>query len=218
MNADSMTRTLYPSSLRLLLGALTVAGLAACTQAPETTADSFHAPMQDYLAKRGDLCLAKTAWPIDVTQHEIDVGARNARQMPVLERLGLASSSVADIDVDDEGTPHHLKVRRFELTEAGRKYYIAHDGAGGARQDFCAARLSLDRVVGFDLRSTANGRQQAVVSYTYRVDPAPWTEDAEIRKVFPMVATVVQGAGSAQLQETFAQTDKGWVAVDLLGS
>ena len=48
----------------------------------------FTRAMNTYLEKRGDLCLAKSSWPIDVTQHEIDIGARNAVQMPVLERLG----------------------------------------------------------------------------------------------------------------------------------
>ncbi len=37
-----------------------------------------------------------------------------------------------------------------------------------------------------------------------------------LQKVFPVVAQVIRGAGSAQLQETFKKTETGWVAVDLL--
>ena len=211
---------------RLTLSALLIAGLlAGCSRSSSADADTFATAVRSYLDKRGDLCLAKNTWPIDVTQHEIDVGARNALQMPVLERLGLVSSSVAEIDVDDEGTMHHMKVRRYALTESGRKYYIvraqagAKAGAQATQGDFCAAKLSLDKVVGWDLqRSNDKEARHAVVTYTYKVDAAPWTQDAELQKVFPMVAGIVRGAGTAKLQEAFTQTDAGWVAVDLLGS
>ncbi|MES2534023.1 MAG: hypothetical protein V4636_23460 [Pseudomonadota bacterium] len=202
-------------------------GLGACSGTPaDAPSDAvFTTAVQNYLARHGDLCLAKNHWPIDVTQHEIDVGGRNARQMPVLERLGLVDSSVAEVDVDDEGTLHHMKVRRFALTDAGRKYYVVRDVSGDASRnavgqgDFCAAHLSLDRVVGWKLNPAAEGRpQRAVVSYTYKIDPAPWTSDAEAQRVFPVVAGVVRGAGTAQLQESFRQTKDGWVPVELEGS
>lgn len=189
--------------------------LGACARDAGPDAKVFGAAMNAYLAQRGDLCLAKPSWPIDLTQHEIDTGARNALQLPVLERLGLAASTVAQVDVDDEGTPHHMQVRRYQLTQAGRKSYIRR----GAKGDFCAARLSLDRIVGWRLRAGADGRQRhAVVTYTYHADAAPWTRDAQAQKVFPMVAHVVNGAGAVQLQQAFTLTDKGWVANDLLGS
>jgi len=203
-------------------------GLSACTRTAEPTAEVFTAAMNTYLAKRGDLCLGKNSWPIDVTQHEVDVGARNALQMPVLEKLGLVASTVAEIDVNDEGTLHHMKVRRFALTDAGHKYYLTRDpgretakisGAAAPKGDFCAAKLNLDHVVGWELHKTADGAQrQAVVTYTYRIDAAPWAQDAQVQKVFPVVSSVVRGAGTAQLQETFTLTEAGWVAVDLQGS
>ena len=181
-------------------------------------AEVLAAGLNTYLAQRGDLCLAKNVWPIDVTQHEVDVGARNALQMPVLERLGLVSSTIAQVEVDDEGTTHRMKVRRYALTEEGRKHYHVRTGTDSkaALGDFCAASLSLDKVVGWELVKGAE--PSAVVTYTYRIDAAPWTRDAEAQKVFPMVANVVRGAGTAKLQETFRRTDHGWVAVDLLGS
>ncbi|WP_157522326.1 hypothetical protein [Mitsuaria sp. 7] len=214
----------------LVVSLLALAALSACsrpgdpsasTASAEPTADHFVAGMQAYLAKRGDLCLAKTEWPIDLTQREIDAGARNALQMPVLERLGLASSTVAEVDVkDDNEVSHHMKVRRYALTETGRQFYVTReqprpDGGKEARGDFCAAKLSLDKVVHWELGGEGKDRH-AVVSYTYQVKAAPWTGDAELQKVFPVVAQVIRGAGSAQLQETFKKTETGWVAVDLL--
>jgi hypothetical protein len=198
-----------------------VAGLAACSRATEPTAEALSAGLQTYLAQRGDLCLGKNDWPIDLTQREIDAGARNALQLPVLERLGLLRSTVAEVDVkDDNEVAHHMKVRRYALTDSGRSYYLEReqtqrDGHKIRRGDFCAAKLSLDKIVRWELKGEG-AQRQALVSYTYRIQAAPWTADAEVQKVFPVVAGVVRGAGSAQLQEAFRPTEAGWVAVDLL--
>ncbi|MDP9902541.1 hypothetical protein [Variovorax ginsengisoli] len=203
----------------LLWGAclLAAAGLSACHRASDAPPEDFTATLQSYLAEHGDLCLGKTQWPIDVTQHEIDIGERNARQMPVFERLGLVHSTVADVEVDDEGTLHRMQVRRFDLTAEGRKHYIAH-AAGAASHDFCVAHLSLDHVVDAQPGTDAKGHRTAVVNYTYQVTPAPWLQDAEVQRVLPMVAGVLRGAGSARLQETFVQTGSGWQPVGLQGS
>lgn len=202
--------------------ALCVLALGACTSADAPSDAVFGTAVRGYLAQHGDLCLGKKRWPIDVTQHEIDVGGRNARQMPVLERLGLVNSAVAEVDVDDEGTLHHMKVRRFDLTDAGHKYYLTRasgSGTAAVQGDFCAGHLSLDRVVGWKLEPPGEGRaQRAVVSYTYTIDPAPWTADAEVQRVFPVVAGVVHGAGTAQLEESFLRTKDGWVPADLEGT
>lgn len=108
-------------SIGLIASALVLNALSGCARSAAPSSDQFAAALKDYLAQRGDLCLAKTDWPIDLTQHEIDTGARNALQLPVLERLGLASSTVAEVDVkDDQEMPHRMKVRRYALTEAGR--------------------------------------------------------------------------------------------------
>ena len=219
-------------SMKTILCALAGAGalaLGGCSRPADASAKNFGAALTAYLAKRGDLCLAKNHWPIDVTEREIEAGARNAVQLPVLARLGLVESTVAEVDrKDDDDQLHHMKVRRYLLTEAGRKYYILRnaarpDGTQAPQGDLCAAKLSLDKVVRWEEGATAvatgsvpRAPKQMVVTYTYKVEPAPWTRDAEAQKVFPVVAGVVRGAGSAQLQETLSLTPSGWVAVDLL--
>ena len=64
----------------------------------------------------------------------------------------------------------------------------------------------------------ADGRLQALVSYTYTVKAAPWVGDAEVQRVFPLVAGVLRGAGNAQLEQTFTQAYDGWHAAGLQGS
>ena len=208
------------TAISVAVAVSTLAVVACSRHDQQPDAETLGAATTRYLSERGDLCLGKNRWPIDVTQHDIDAGSRDARQMPVLERLGLASSGVAEVEVDDEGTVHHMKVRRFDLTEAGRRFYIVHGTAreGGKTvpsRDFCVAHLSLDKVVGWKLQGDDTHRQ-VLVSYTYQVQAAPWTRDAQVQQVFPVVAGVVHGAGKAQLQETFQWRAPEWVAVEQL--
>jgi hypothetical protein len=209
---------------KFLVAFFSMLALGACSKKSDANLENMTAGMHAYLAKRGDLCLAKSNWPIDVTQREFDAGARNAVQMPVLEKIGLVKSSEAltALKDADTGSSASIKVKRYDLTDAGRKYYLtremrgqAADGHGKAQGDFCVAKLSLDKVVGWEAGSAGQGVNEAVVTYTYKVDAAPWTGDPEVQKVLPMVARIVRGAGFEQLKETFRKTDQGWVAVDL---
>src|ERR1700692_3052234 len=109
------------------LSLLSLIALAGCSSSKEPNAQDLTVGMNHYLESQGNLCLAKNTWPIDVTQREMDAGGRNALQMPVLEKLGLVSSSVATIEVKDEDRSANIKVKRYELTETGKKYYLTKE-------------------------------------------------------------------------------------------
>jgi hypothetical protein len=213
---------------RLSLTILPIAALAlmvGCSQGKRelNQANLTHA-MNDYLARRGDLCLAKNTWPVFVTEAESHAGSRNALQMPVLERLGLVSAADATVEqVGEDGGKSMAHARRYDLSAEGRKYYLArpaHRRSSGNRfaeagHDFCAARLSLDKVLGWEAAPAPGAKNEAVVTYTYKVEPAPWTGDAALRAVFPMVDTVIRGAGTMQLKEGVVLGANGWEAKDL---
>lgn len=193
---------------RLLLCCLAFGLLAACTHDPRALNEAnLTRALNDYLATRGDLCLAKSSWPVEVSEAERQAGSRNALQMPVLERLGLIAGS----DVVDG--------RRYQLTSAGKTYFLArpaHKRTSGNRfneapADLCAAHLSLGRLVGWETPTAG----RAVATYTYKVKPASWTADPEVRAVFPMVDRVIRGAGTLQLKEEFVLGAGGWEALDL---
>jgi hypothetical protein len=187
---------------------------AGCTQqaAAPSEADFTHA-MQEYLARRGDLCVNRSTWPVDVGRAEAEQGSRNTVQLPVLERLGVVRSSVVEV----AGQP----VRRYELTEQGKQYYLArapykHDtGRAQADHDLCIARLSLKRVVRWEPPAGRKDSQEVTVSYTYDIQPAPWAADAELRHVFPVVDRLIRGAGVLELQEGMVRTEQGWEAREL---
>jgi len=222
MNSLPVTRIAVNSATILSLTAL-VTLLSACGKPTDLNKDNLSTGIQNYLEKRGDLCLAKNVWPIDVTQKEIDAGGRNAIQMPAMERIGLVKSSIATVVATEDERSAEIKVRRYELTDEGKKFYLhkemrslKSDGSVKIQQgDFCVARLSLDQVIGWETNKTAAGESTVLVNYTYKIDAAPWTSVPEIQRVFPMIDRMIKGAGKNQLQESLKLTPQGWVAVDL---
>jgi hypothetical protein len=199
--------------MKIYFLAFALTTLAACDGRSEANRDSFTAAVNGYLNKRGDLCLGKYDWPIEVSALEFQTGGRNAVQLPVLEKLGVVRSTAVSADDHPQAAAGPLVVRRYELTETGKKYYLKREGAREHPADFCAAKLSLDKVVSWEVHE--NGAQStAVVTYTYRVDAAPWAQDADAQRVFPAVARVLGGAGKAQLREAFTRTGQGWAAKD----
>lgn len=198
---------------------VTALALGACRSRTDASRANFRRGMEAYLRQRGDLCVGRPSWPIDVPEADSGVRASDALQLPVLERLGLATSTVLPVRVDGRETP--FRVRRFRLTAAGREHYIDRrtrapvspdDSAG--RADFCVARLGLRDVESWDLQ-LHGGAPAAVVSYTYTVEAPAWTRDPGFQRTFPAVARVLRGAGTAKLVEGFTLTADGWTATEL---
>jgi hypothetical protein len=203
------------------------AALGACHRPPKpdskaATLATFTSGMTSYLKARGDLCLDKQ-FPIDVSEREVLLGSRNALQMPALEHAGLVTSTDTMGELKTEDGVEPIKVRRYRLTDVGQRYYLSRPALGEigsngqpiVHSDLCALKLSLDKVVGFEL-APGSEATSAVVSYTYKVEPAPWLGSLEIQQVFPAVTRVLKGASSAQLKEGFTLTPSGWIANELV--
>ena len=186
--------------------------LAACQdqQAQLPSRANFTAAVTDYLAQRGHLCLAKYDWPIVVTQAGRQANSLDAQQMALLETLGLVTGR--DVNA----------AREYTLTAAGQKYYLhVPVVVATATQhvthpaDFCVARLSLDRVFGWESPQTTGGRSVSSVLFSYKIDPAPWTRTPDARRVFPAVMRAIDNAGSLQLRLGVHLSSQGWVADEL---
>jgi hypothetical protein len=172
-------RSIRPSHAKTLAGIALVCALAACSTSHDAnapTAENLAAPLDDYLAQRGDICLAMVDWPIDLTEAEAGAGARHAIQFPVMEQLGLVHSTIVAVPKSSENPDGAVK--RFELTDAGRKFYKPHASAArGAEQqqpanDFCVAHLKREQIVDVKVDASNAQHPMAVVSYTYQVETA----------------------------------------------
>ena len=194
--------------------------LVACSHPndPKTPSrDSFEAGLRTFLADGHDqLCLGMYDWPIDLTEAEAGAHSRHAVQLPVFEKLGLAKSTILPVPRSADNPDGAIK--RYELTDEGRKYYKQHaytsrDGAAH-KSDFCVAKLSVAKVESWEIDSHDAQHPAATVSYTYDIEPAPWMRDPDAQRVLPMVAKVIKGAGGGlQMHQGFTLGDKGWVAV-----
>ena len=215
--------TIRPRALPALL---ILALLAACQdkQALAPTRANFTAAVADYLAQRGNLCVAKYDWPIAVADADRQTRSLDAQQMPALEALGLVTSRAAS--VTRHGASAALPGREYALTPEGQKYYL-HVPVVVATPtehvvhpaDFCVAKLSLDRVFGWEKPQTINGRVVSSVLFSYRiVDPAPWMSTQDARRAFPMAMRAIANAGTLQLRLGVHLTDKGWIADELSDS
>ena len=182
---------------------------------------NFTAAVNHYLAQRGHLCLAKYDWPITVTAADRQARSLNAQQMPVLEALGLVTGH--DVGATGKGADGAAQpAREYALTAEGQKYYL-HEPvliATATRRvthpaDFCAATLSLDRVIGWEKPMALDDRTVTSVLFTYNIAPAPWAQMPEARRVFPVVTHAVENAGTLQLRLGVHLTQSGWVADEL---
>ena len=197
------------------------AGGVGADQRQEANAATFTRGVEDYLERRGDLCLGLRSWPIDVPADSKIV--KDVVQLPTLERLGVLKSSVIAERRGGVATPFSL--RRYQLTAEGRAHYIdretrlptsPEDPRASARADFCVVRLTLGKVTKWEVEK-GGPAETAVVSYTYAVEAPPWVRDMGFEKAFPAVARLVTGAGAAELVEGFTLTPSGWTANELVG-
>jgi hypothetical protein len=208
----TMTRPL--TNLVATTLAMLLAVAAAHANVPAAPSQKSLKPaVRKYLEEKGNFCLGKFEWPIAVSDEDRKTGTNNALQMPVLEKLGLVVAS------DSPGDP---SIKNYSLTEEGRKYYLTKQtitvNSAGQRirhpGDLCPAKLQLDKVVAWDPPSVVDGKTQTTVKYTYRIaKAADWTQDPEVRKVFPIIARIIDNAGSQQLMQLFAWSGHGWVAL-----
>ncbi|WP_233833830.1 hypothetical protein [Paraburkholderia sp. ZP32-5] len=212
------------TAVRLAGGALSLIALtlfAGChDKSQDASRENFTAAINGFLAQHGHMCLAKYDWPIYVTTDDTANGTRDALQMPVLEKLGLVKGKNVQAErTDADGKKIYANARVYELTPEGQKYYlhIPEVVATATKTvthpaDFCAASLTLDKVVGWEKPMQLNGKTVSSVVYTYKIDPAPWAKDADAQRVFPMVKRVIEGAGTMQLREGVHLTSEGWVS------
>ena len=202
----------------LLLAAL----LGGCDDPPARLPNraNFTAVLNDYLALRGHLCLAKYAWPITVAAGSHDP---DAQQMPVLEKLGLVVGKATRITRKDaSGATEALPAMEYALSAEGQKHYLHMPIVirTATRHitypaDLCAATLAPDRLLGWDPPRTRDGRTATSLLFTYRIAPAPWARTPEVLQAFPMLARAIEGEGTTQLRLGVHLTAHGWAADEM---
>jgi hypothetical protein len=206
----------------------------AQADAPAVSSKDLVPAVKAFLADHGDLCLGWYTWPRDLTAAEQQTGMNEAVQLPVLERLGvvrsveIAAPAVKETVADGASSrpvstqlASAAPTKRYSLTAKGKQYYLhkkritlnVHSQSEKHDADFCAAHLTLDKVVKWTPPETANGHLETAAQYTYHIKAADWMTDPEARKVFPVVDRIIRGEGRMLMSATVAFKDGQWVPV-----
>jgi hypothetical protein len=192
------------------------------SQLQDANRNNFTVAVNDFLAKRGHLCLGKYDWPVYVVDGDKAAHTNDSVQMPVLEKLGVVTGKDMMVQGEDKGKKLVAHARQYQLTEAGRKYYLHIPeviATGTVRithpADLCVATLTLDQLVGWEKPVQHDGETMTSVLYTYKIDPVPWARDPAFLRVFPMVQRAIESQGTLQLREGMHLTQNGWVADEI---
>ena len=200
-----------------------ICGSAHSAAEAEPTRATLTQALNRFLAERGEICVGKYDWPIDVSARDVAKRSRDSIQLPVLEQQGLVSAREGVVVYKDEAGEESVPTRRYELSEQGQRFYKAHDvtlhphGVTEIRHDhdLCAGRLELDSIVKLEAPhawASSSGSKSASVSYLYRFKAERWVLNDEVRRVFPMIDMLMQGQGKTPMQQSFHFDGKDWVA------
>lgn len=190
--------------------------LGGCSDEKKPNAVNLTKAINQYLAKHGQACtfFAQT-FPIDISVSELKDQYGTAPQMAALEQAGLVRSSSTTASIRGMmgalGPSAPRSVRRYELTEEGRKYFQVKSGILGQSGAFCYGQKAVDSIVRWTKPAAMGPNMQSEVTYTYKIaDLAPWANRAEVQQAFGDIRTTVLGISKADEVAGLQLTNKGW--------
>ncbi len=183
--------------------------LTACNDPKALNSQNFqNALNQNFMQKEG-ACTQVQKFPLDVVENLVDEDTN--RELNALEKVGLVVSveqqkpivSIGDLSMQ-------VKVRHYELTENGKKFYQPIPQADNFAK-LCFAGMRVDKIVEWTEPVAASGEMVTTVTYTYKlVDIADWSKNPEIQNVFPAIKNIISDASKRQLRQFLHLTNNGW--------
>ncbi|HVB55482.1 MAG TPA: hypothetical protein VNE63_03490 [Candidatus Acidoferrales bacterium] len=201
------------------LALISIAGLlliAGCNDSKKPDAANFTKTINQYLARHGQACtfFAQT-FPIDIPASALMDQYGTAPQMAALELAGLVHGSNTTAVIHGMmgalGPSAPRPVRRYELTDEGRKYFQVKPGVFGQNSAFCYGQETVDSIVKWTEPATMGPYTQSEVTYTYKIaDLAPWAKRADVQQAFGDIRTTVSGISKANEMAGLQLANKGW--------
>jgi hypothetical protein len=193
--------------------------LAGCGSKNDANEKNLSEATNAYLVKKGQLCLGLAAkWPVDLQESDRGPGMVRGSQMAALEKVGLVQSHETETEITplSGAPPVKVKVLRYELTDAGKKFYQEKEAAGliGAKEsrgDICFGQQALDTVIKTDGPITVGDKKEVTLYYTYKIENlADWAKNPDVQNTFPGIVSTINGAGKTTLNQNLILTDHGW--------
>lgn len=155
-------------------------------------------------------------FPIDLPLSEQKEQFGIGPKLAALEQVGLVHASDTTAAVHGmldplRGSTPPQRVKRYELTADGGKYFQQIPGALGQTSGFCYGQKSVDFIVKWTDVASVGTSSQTEVTYTYKiVDFASWAERPEVQQAFSDIRTTVNGASKTTEVTGLQLTSRGW--------
>jgi len=201
------------------LAALGALALAGCGSKQDANEKNFGRAISQYLDKKGGLCLRLNTWPVDVSEFDLRLKKTTttgtAGQMEALAAVGIATGTDEEVDqvgmFDNKPTGRKFKVKRYVLTDTGKKFYLEKEDQKVMQGDICYGKKVLDRVVKWEGPMKFGDYQEANVKYLYKIENlAEWTKKNEFLSAFPYVGKIIEAAESEEQKHGVKLTSQGW--------
>lgn len=191
--------------------------LTACEDAKKPSDGNFRKAIDQYLAKNGKTCMwIVRPFPIDISIAEQKFQSGIVPQMAALEQAGLVRSSNTTAVVHGmldalRGSTPLQPVKRYELTDEGKRYFQQSPGVFGLSSGFCYGEKVVDGIVKWTEPMAMGSNSQTTVTYTYRIEKlAAWAKRPEVQREFGDVRTTLSGVSKSNEIAGLQLTDKGW--------
>lgn len=190
--------------------------LNGCNNEKKPSATTFSKAINQYLAKHGQECtFIAQAFPIDIPTSELKDQSGTAAQMAALEQAGLVRGSDTTAVIHGMmgalGASAPRSVRRYALTDEGRKYFQVKPGILGQSSAICYGQKRVDSIVKWDVPTALDETTSTEVTYTYKIDDAaPWARRPDIQRIFSDVRTTINGTSKTTEIVGLQLTSNGW--------
>ena len=191
--------------------------LAGCNNTKKPSNANFTKAINQYLAKPDDACssLGQTL-PVNVTVPEQKDQYGIGPELAALEEAGLVRSTNTTAAVHGmldalRGSTPPQPVKRYELTDQGKKYYRQIPATFGQNGLFCYGRETVDSIIKWTEPGTMEGATLSEVTYTYKIaNLAPWAKQPDVQQAFPDLRQTLNEASKANQTAELQLTNKGW--------
>lgn len=190
--------------------------LSGCNGSRKPGKANFRQPINAYFDKNGRVCIPIVQkFPIDLAVSDLNDRYGITPELAALEEAGLVhsfSTTAAIKGMMDalRGPSKPQTVKRYELTDQGKKYFQQYPTLFGQAEGFCYGQERVGSIVKWDEPTTQGEYSATSVTYTYKIgELASWARLPEIERAFPIIKTTIDQSNTDQVAGLHL-TSKGW--------
>lgn len=188
--------------------------VAGCKTTTAPNEVNFTKAINEYLASHGEVCTAiGIQFPVDIP---IAQSGGIGSQLAVLGQAGLVHATDTTAVVPGmfdalRGSTPPQRVKRYELTEEGKKYFRTMPGTIGTTTGFCYGQKRVDSIEKWTKPEMLGGSSQTEVTYTYKIANLPaWAMRSDVVQAFPDIGAMVRGQSTVTQIAGLELTNNGW--------